>query len=39
MPHNLVIVKPGAVQTVGNASFKMLNDPKAGEKSYVPDLL
>ena len=38
MPHNLVIVKPGAVQTVGNASFKMLNDPKAGEKSYVPDL-
>ena len=38
MPHNLVIVKPGAVQTVGNASFKMLNDPKAGEKSYVPAL-
>jgi azurin len=38
MPHNLVIVKPGSTQTVGDASFKMLNDPKAGEKDYVPDL-
>ena len=23
---------------VGEASFKMLNDPKAGDKNYVPDL-
>jgi azurin len=38
MPHNLVIVKPGATQKVGEASFKMLNDPKAGEKNYVPAL-
>ena len=38
MPHNLVLVKPGGAQTVGDASFKMLNDPKAGEKNYVPDL-
>jgi len=38
MPHNLVIVKQGSTRTVGEASFKMLNDPKAGEKSYVPDL-
>ena len=38
MPHNLVIVKPGSTETVGDASFKMLNDPKAGEKNYVPDL-
>ena len=38
MPHNLVIVKPGSTQKVGDASFKMLNDPKAGEKDYVPDL-
>ena len=38
MPHNLVIVKPGTAQKVGDASFKMLNDPKAGEKDYVPDL-
>lgn len=38
MPHNLVLVKPGKAQVVGEASFKMLNDPKAGDKSYVPDL-
>lgn len=38
MPHNLVILKPGTTQKVGEASFKMLNDPKAGEKNYVPDL-
>ncbi|MDB4319428.1 hypothetical protein N9964_00570, partial [bacterium] len=38
MPHNLVILKPGATQKVGDASFKMLNDPKAGEKNYVPKL-
>ncbi|MDA7920436.1 plastocyanin/azurin family copper-binding protein [Verrucomicrobiales bacterium] len=38
MPHNLVIVKPGAAKTVGDASFKMLNDPEAGRKHYVPDL-
>lgn len=38
MEHNLVIVKPGATQLVGETAFKMLNDPKAGEKSYVPDL-
>ncbi|SHK00696.1 Azurin [Rubritalea squalenifaciens DSM 18772] len=37
MPHNLVIVKPGAKQKVGEAAFKMMNDPKALEKSYVPD--
>ena len=38
MPHNLVIVTPGAVKKVGEASFAMLNDPDAGKKSYVPDL-
>ncbi len=38
MPHNLVLVKPGSAKTVGDASFQMLNDPKAGEKNYVPDL-
>lgn len=38
MPHNLVIVKAGAAKTVGEASFKMLNDPEAGKKHYVPDL-
>ena len=38
MPHNWVLVKPGAARKVGEASLKMLNDPAAGEKSYVPDL-
>lgn len=38
MPHNLVIVKPGTEQKVGEAAFKMVSDPKAGEKHYVPDL-
>ena len=37
MPHNLVLVQPGKTREIGEASFKMLNDPKAGEKSYVPD--
>ncbi|MEM1294439.1 MAG: DUF6797 domain-containing protein [Verrucomicrobiota bacterium] len=38
MPHNLVLVKPGTAKVVGDASFKMLNDPEAGKKHYVPDL-
>ena len=38
MPHNLVLVAPDSAKTVGMASFKMMNDPTAGEKSYVPDL-
>jgi azurin len=38
MPHNVVFTAPGAVRTVGEASFKMLNDPAAGLKHYVPDL-
>ena len=37
MPHNLVLVQPGKTREIGEASFKMLNDPKAGDKSYVPD--
>ncbi len=38
MLHNLVLVKPDAAKKVGEASFKMLSDPQAGEKHYVPDL-
>ena len=38
MPHNLVIVAKESAQKVGYASFKMLSDPKAGEKNYAPDL-
>ncbi len=37
MPHNWVLVQPGAYEKVGLQSFKMLNDPKAFDKSYVPD--
>jgi len=36
MPHNLVIVSPGAMQKVGAASFKMLNDPDAGKNTTSP---
>ncbi len=38
MPHNLVLVKPGATKAVGEASFGMLNDPEAGKKHYVPEM-
>ena len=38
MPHNLVIVEKESAQKVGDASFKMLIDPKAGEKNYAPNL-
>lgn len=38
MPHNLVLVKPAGARPVGEASFKMLSDPQAGKKHYVPDL-
>jgi len=38
MPHNFVLAKPGSWQKVGEASFKMLNDPKAADKHYVPEL-
>jgi len=37
MPHNLVIVNPAMKKLVGEAAFKMLNDPEALKKSYVPD--
>lgn len=38
MPHNLVLVKPGSSKKVGEASFKMLSDPKAGDKNYAPSM-
>ena len=36
MNHNLVIVEPGSTKKVGEASFKMISDPKAGEKIMLP---
>ncbi len=38
MPHNLVLVQPGAYEKVGQLSFKMLNDPTAFDRQYVPDV-
>lgn len=38
MPHNLVIVAPGAAEKVGMASFKMLSDVNAADKNYAPDI-
>ncbi|MCF0053892.1 ThuA domain-containing protein [Dyadobacter sp. LJ53] len=38
MQHNLVIIKPGTLQKVGNAADEMLRDPKAAEKQYVPKI-
>lgn len=38
MPHNLVITTEKDYTSVGMASFKMLNDPKAVKKHYIPDM-
>ena len=36
MPHNWVLTMADAKQAVGEASFRMLNDPDAMAKSYLP---
>ena len=38
MPHNLVIVAPGATEKIGMASFNMLTNPKAAEMNYAPKM-
>ena len=38
MQHNLVIVKPKAMEKVGTAADKMMMDEKGAEKNYVPAL-
>ena len=38
MQHNLLILKPKSLQKVGAAADAMLRDPKAAEKSYIPDM-
>ncbi|WP_411846572.1 plastocyanin/azurin family copper-binding protein [Roseibacillus persicicus] len=37
MPHNWVLTQVGTEKLVGEASFKMLNDPEAQAKSYLED--
>jgi uncharacterized protein len=38
MQHNLLIIKPGTLQKVGKAADDMLNNPKAAELQYVPQI-
>jgi len=38
MPHNLIITRPHALEKVGLAAEKMVADPAAFAKSFVPDL-
>ena len=38
MQHNMLIIKPGTLQKVGAAADAMLQDPKAAEKSYIPEI-
>lgn len=38
MPHNLLIIKPGSLERVGEAADAMMSDPDAFEKNYVPEL-
>ncbi len=37
MPHNLVVLKPGALDEIGQASEKMTPEPDAQGRLYVPD--
>lgn len=37
LPHNLVIVRPGAGEMVGRAADAMATDPDAFEKEFIPD--
>ncbi len=36
VPHNWVLVRPGKLQVVGEESNRMIGDPDAGIKHYVP---
>lgn len=38
MQHNLVIIKPGTLQKVGEAADVLARDPKGAEKNYVPQI-
>ena len=37
MPHNLLIVEPGAIQEVGNTADRMAASPDGMAKGYIPD--
>jgi len=37
MPHNLVVVEPDRLETIGEASMMLASDPSAVGKHYVPE--
>ncbi|MDZ7647782.1 MAG: plastocyanin/azurin family copper-binding protein [Cytophagales bacterium] len=38
MQHNLLIIKPGTLQTVGAAADKLAQDTKGAEMNYIPNI-
>jgi azurin len=38
MPHNLVIGRPGSLERMGTEADRMLKDPKAMDRGYVPTI-
>lgn len=38
MPHNLLIAKPGKLETVGEAADRMAGSPDAGKLQFVPQI-
>lgn len=38
MQHNLLIVQPGTLETVGAAADQLATDPQGAEKNYVPEI-
>ena len=37
VPHNVVLIKPGKLQTIGDLSNKLITDPEGPAKHYVPE--
>ena len=37
MPHNFIIGRPGSLERLGQAADRMLTDPNAVKRGYVPD--
>ncbi|PWJ57166.1 putative membrane-bound dehydrogenase-like protein [Dyadobacter jejuensis] len=38
MQHNMLIARPGTLETVGKAADALLTDPQAAQRYYVPDI-
>lgn len=38
MQHNLLIIKPGTLESVGAAADELASDPKGGEMGYIPNI-